>query len=185
MDQERSPDYNAEPGIAIVPGSNLAREMAKHEQFPSKWTAAAMTGPGNPYTYRAVPKMVYRAERYNGQPACMAAPPDPYEFKDGREFERAEAASRKFTERCQLVVNDEREYQRAMESGYRESPKDAVDHLIARELGRNNETAHRLHDDRNLSEPAKREAAAIEATADEPLPEIPEQRRGRKRKAAA
>ena len=178
FNQETDDTWNREPGIAIVPGSNYQREMAKHEQFgDSKW---AFGRPGNPYTYRPFPKMLFRAERYNGKIACMAAPPDPYEFPNDREYRRADAQAEAFTKRCQREVKDEVEMQKAMESGWREDPAEAVKALEARERFQSEAAAHLNYEDRNLSEPAKREAAAVRAEADEHVAEIPEQKRRRK-----
>lgn len=182
--QETDPELNREPGIVIVEGSNLQKEMRKWEQFPSKWTGSA--GPGNPYTYRPFPKMLYRAEHWQGAIRCMAAPPDPGEFKDPREFERAEAAAAKFTEKCQKVVNDDREYQMAMESGWRESAKEATEHLEQRDRDYATLAAQRNYEDRNMSEPAKREIAKAVEAAEGHVAEIPEKkRRGRPRKNPA
>lgn len=184
---EIDPRWNQEPGIAVIPGSNLQREYAKFEQFPwSKWAAGS---PGNPYVKREFPKMLYRAEHFNGVIACMAAPPDSHGFKDPQDYDRAVESARRFTEKCQTIVHNEDEMQRAMENGWRESAKEAVDYLEARDRARATETAHRLHDDKNMSELAKREiAAASAAVGGEHLPEIPEQpkkRRGRPPKNAA
>lgn len=62
---ETHPDYNREPGVLIVPGSNFVKEVSKFEQFHTRYTAGT-NGPGNPYVYRPFPKMVYRAQRWNG-----------------------------------------------------------------------------------------------------------------------
>lgn len=180
---ETNPLWNREPGIAVIPGSNYAREMAKFEQFPSHYTFG--TQPGNPYVYRPYPKMLYRAEHFNGKIACMAAPPDSYDFPDTRSYERADEAARRFTERCQKIVRDEREMQRAMEAGWRESPSEAVAYLEAKDEGRATATAERIYDDRRMSPKALAEADAVtEAVGGEHVPEIPEKlRRRRKPKA--
>jgi hypothetical protein len=176
-------EYNAEPGIIIVPGSKYQQYMTQFEQFQSKLTAG--DAPGNPYVYRPFPKMLYRAEHWEGVPKCMAAAPDSYLFKDPREFERAEVTAQKFTERCQRIVNNEAEMRRAMEDGWRESPAEAVEYLRARDSAKSTAAAELNHADRNLSEPAKRERAEALAEAHargEHLAEVPEKRRGRPRK---
>ncbi|MEK9725817.1 MAG: hypothetical protein VW405_20360 [Rhodospirillaceae bacterium] len=180
---ETHPEYNREPGIVIVPGSNYAKEMEKFEQFPSKYG----TNPGNPYVYRPFPKMLYRAQLYQGVMACMAAPPDSGEFKGSPdEYQRACEAAQRFTDKCQRIVHSEAEMARAMEDGWRRTPAEAVAYLEGREKDRATATAERNYADRNMSEPAKREAAAaVAAVGGEHLPELPEQpkrRRGRPRK---
>lgn len=181
IDQETRTDWNREPGIIVVPGSNYANEMQKFEQFPSKYGP----NPGNPYHYRPFPKMVYRAEEWRGQIRCMAAEPDPNEFTNPNEYNRAFEAARRFTERCQLVVRDEREYQRAAENGYRESPQEAVEYLQNRVAEQSRAAAERNYADRNMSEPAKAEAkAAVLEHFDETghqaaeIPEKPKRRGG-------
>lgn len=187
--QERDPLYNREPGMVIIPGSNYAKEMQKFEQFPSKYGPK----PGNPYVYRPFPKMVYKADSYNGKVVCMAAPPDPNEFANPDEYRRAEERARRFTEACQAIARDEREFQTLMERGYRESPTEAVELLEAKMRGRSDAAAERHFRDRNMSEQARAEAAAAEAQVfDEEgaqAGEIPEKpirrRRGRPPKPAA
>jgi hypothetical protein len=184
FNQEAHPSWNAEPGIARVPGSNFLKETAKFEQFHSAWTAGT-NGPGNPYVKREYPKMLYRAQHFNGKVACMAAPPDPYNFKDHREAERAEEAARRFTEQCQRIVGNETERSRAMEDGWREGPAEAVEYLLARDRAVSTADAHRAYEDRNMSEGAKREIAEASAeVGGEHLPEIPRKRVGRPRKNA-
>lgn len=169
--QETNPADNVEPGIARVPGSNYIKEVAKFEQFHCANTVGA--APGNPYRFRPFPRMLYRAEHWNGKVACMAAPPDSMEFRDAREHERAEEGARRFTERCQRIVNDESEQSRAMEDGWRESPQEAVEHLLQRDKDRSDATAVRNFEDRNMGEPAKREiAAAVSKVGGEHIPEI-------------
>lgn len=176
---ESNPLWNAEPGIAIVPGSNYARYMESHEQFPSKFGA----NPGNPYRYRPFPKMVYRAERWQGNPACMAAPPDENTFTSPNQLSQAQAAAARFNERCQRIVNNEQELQRALEDNFRESPSEAVEALIAKDRDRSTAAAHRNHEDRNMSEAAKREIAQAVDSAEEHVAEIP-RKRGRPRKVS-
>ncbi len=188
FDQETNKDWNREPGILIVPGSNYCKEMQKFEQFPSKFGPT----PGNPYVYRPFPKMVYRAEVWQGKPVCMAAPPEPMTFPNPQDFHRSEEAANRFTERCQLIVKDESEYQAAMENGYRESPEEAVEYLQGRMRKQADGAAERNYEDRNMSERAKAEAAAEvrrafneEGRHAAEVPEKPKARRGRPPKAAA
>lgn len=185
FNQETDPNYNREPGVAVIPGSNYAREMERFEQFPSKWGSS----PGNPYEKREFPKMLYRAELFNGKIACMAAPPQSQDFVDPREMERAEEKARRFTEQCQLTVNDEEEMQRAMESGWRHSAKDACTYLEAREDEKGQVTVHREYEDRNMGEGAKREIAEErDARGGAHIPEMPRRRgrpKGSKNKPAA
>lgn len=159
FNQDRDPEYNREAGIAVIEGSNAQREMAKWEQFRSRWTGSGE--PGNPYVYRPFPKMLYQAHRHKGALAVMAAPPDPSWFKDPQEYARAEAEGEAFNRKCQMTVNDENQYQRAMESGWRETPQEAMDFVKARESRIGDETAERLYRDRNMGEAARAEAQLV------------------------
>ena len=183
VNEESNPLWNREPGIVVVPGSNYARAMEKFEQFPSKYGSS----PGNPYTYRPYPKMLYKAELWQGKPCCLAAPPDSSEFANPGEYQRMEEAARRFSQRCQMIVNDESERARAMESGYRESPAEAVEYLEQRQRDLGRAAAERIHADRLMSDKAQAEAteAAREHfdTEGEHLAAVPEKRRrGRPRK---
>jgi hypothetical protein len=183
---ETAEQDNREPGILIVQGSNYAKEMAKFEQFPSKYGET----PGNPYQYRPFPKMVYKADLWQGKALCLAAAPDPSSFPNPNDFHRVEEQARRFNEKCQRTVMDESELQKALEMGYRESPADAVSWLEAKREGESRGAAERAYADRNMSEPAKAEAkaAAVKAFDEEGshLPAVPEapikRRRGRPRK---
>ena len=187
INQETDLRYNArESGLVVVPGTAFAAELEKFEQFPGRYG----NNPGNPYKYRPFPKMLYRAEKYKGKVCCMAAPPDSNDFANVNEHQRAEESARRFTERCQLIVKDEREMQAAMENGYRHSPKEAVEYLEGRDRENFRAAAEREYQDRNMSEPAREEAKAAAAEhfdeAGEQLAAVPEKRRrGRPRKDAA
>lgn len=177
---ETHPDYNREPGVVIVPGSNYAKEMEKYEQFPGKYGL----NPGNPYTYRPFPKMLYRAETYKGVAACMAAPPSADEYRNPGEYQQADESARRFTDRCQRIVQDESEESRAKEDGWRNDPKEAIEYLEARTREVSRAAAERNYADRNMGELAKREVEAVMTeSGGEHLPVMPEKRRrGRPRK---
>lgn len=191
---ETHPDWNREPGLAVVPGSKLAQEYARFEMFPhSKWCVGGLQ-PGNPYRKgneygkagAEFPKMIYKAQRSEltgGQIACMAAPPDPLSFQDPREYERAERSAVKFTEQCQKIVHNVRELEIAIADGWAEHPDEAVRRQEEREKAVFTATAHRTYEDRNLTGPALQEAQeAIAAAGGEHVPEIVEKPRSRRQK---
>jgi hypothetical protein len=98
-------EENAPPSIQINPYSELGRELRKWEQFPSAYGPA-----GNPYVFRAYPKMLYRAQRRpNGQFACMLPAPTPYDFANAGEYERAVLLKDTFDKSCTCIVGDESE----------------------------------------------------------------------------
>jgi hypothetical protein len=179
----KNPDYNMEPGVTIVEGSKYQQYMRQFEQHHSP--LAGRQGPGNPYVYRPFPKMLYRAELFQGKVACRGIVPSPWEFRDPAHLRSAQEQADEFTKRCQRIVGNETEMQAAMESGWRESEAEAVEYLEARQRSRGDAAARLNYEDRNLPEPAQRERAAELAEAHsrgEHLVEVPEKRRGRPRK---
>jgi len=165
--QETDPAFNREPGIAVIPGSPYAKYMAQFESHPFGGFPA-----GNPYTYKPFPKMVYKAFRYNGAPACMAAPPDPFDYPNPAQCERVQAAVEQFNRKCQLIVNDEKEYQKARENGWCEGPAEALEWLKERDRTISLLDTHREYEDRNMSEAAKAEVKAqMDEVGGDPIPE--------------
>jgi hypothetical protein len=151
--------------VVILPESELGKEMAK-------WN--------KPYRYEPFPRMLYKAQRRpDGQVSVGEG--------DDRIFGGHAGAAEAFSRGCWKIVNDEREYSRAHEDGWRDTQKEALEHFESRERFKADAAAHRHYEDRNLSESARAEVEAIEAESAEHLPEIPEQpkrRRGRPRKVA-
>jgi hypothetical protein len=83
-----------------------------------------------------------------------------------------------FNARCQMVVNSEQEMSAALERGWRPTPREAMERHEAKETAISTAAAHRAYEDRNLSDAARAEAAAYEASTPEHVAEIPVQRRG-------
>lgn len=168
--QATDPRFNMEPALIEVPGTPYAREMAK-------WN--------KPYRYQPYPKMLYKAERFRGTLACQASEPQPWEYRDERSFKMAIDEIRHFNAKCQMTVNDERERAKALEMGWRESPDEALKFAHGREDNFSTDVAHRLYEDRNMSEAAKAEMAAAEIEAGGPVAEITEKPLDRMAKARA
>lgn len=88
-----------------------------------------------------------------------------------------------FNNSCQMTVNDEREYQRAREDGWRDSQAEAWAYHTGEEQKKSVEAAVRAYEDSKMSEKAQAEVRKIEETTGaEHVLEVPEQprRRGRK-----
>jgi hypothetical protein len=91
-----------------------------------------------------------------------------------------------FNRGCQLIVNSEDEERNALSRGWRNSPSAALERFEAKEQSIAAVAAHRLYEDRNMSDAAKDEARAADLSSPEHLPEVPEaRRRGRPPKHAA
>ena len=179
LNQETDPAYNVKPGIVKVPGSKLALEMQKFEQFPSAWGP----NPGNPYKYREFPKMMFKAQKINGKPFVMMPDPQRFDYRSRDEFKAAHEQKARFDADCQRIVQDDAERSRAIEDGWRDTPDEAIAFVNARDDQVSQATAEREYADRNVSDAAKKEIrAAKDAVGNEHLPEIPEKpvrRRGR------
>ena len=149
--------------VQISPDSAYGRELAKHEQFPVPWAPR----PGNPYKFREYPRMVYRATEHprSGQRVVLMPIPQRHEFATDDQYRlglfEAETINRKVTK----IVNDDTEFQKAMEAGWRPSPVDALEFAKARHDSQGEAAAERNWQDRNMGEKAKAEAATAEAAA--------------------
>lgn len=90
-----------------------------------------------------------------------------------------------FTTRCQRVVNSETERSLWIERGWRPTPQAALELIKAKDQREADAAAHRAYEDRNMSEAAQAEVAAVEAETAGHVAEVPEKRRpGRPRKIA-
>jgi hypothetical protein len=162
------------------PESPYVKEMAKWEQFPSEYTLGGLK-PGNPYTFRPYPKMLYMARQTrSGKWAVSDELPSRFGFPDDQSWDRACQEVAKFNESCYRVVNDEAEDKRAHEEGWRDNPKMAMEWRESLEKAIGDAAAERNFRDRNMGEKAKAEAAKAEAEHFGHLAEIPEKPRRRK-----
>lgn len=161
-----TPMYLYHDGARISTESALGKELLKWERKPD-WT---------PEKY-PFPKMLYRAEhRKDGRRSVGEG--------DDNLFGGAPGAAEQWSRRCQLTVHTEAEMTKAMESGWRAHPQEALDYLETQDNAKSNQTAERHYMDARMSQVAQREAAAADVMAGlKQLPEVPEQpirRRGRK-----
>ncbi len=169
--------------------SSEAKLLAKFEQFPSEITVLARMPPGNPAHLLAgkrFPKMLYKAQQSEwagGKWATGAAIPRRAVGETDTDWQRRIEAVHRFAESCQLVVNDEVEYSRAHEAGWRDSAQEAMAFHEARANTESLGAAERAATDRHMSEKAQAEVAAAEAEHFGHLPEIPEKPRRRRSKA--
>jgi hypothetical protein len=169
-------------GVVILPGSDTAKELAKFEQFPTNYTTGqdGEAPVGNPYQFRAYPKMLYRAvTRPDGREICMEPQPVPhaggaqaeaqYNF-ELMQWERHTAA-------CSKVVRSESEEAAARSEGWRETPKAALSRQeeLRQDIAR--AAAESAFADERMGELAKRERAAAEANSGDPVVVVPAPRR--------
>jgi hypothetical protein len=141
-------------GIQITRESELGKELAKWEQ------------PDYDPKQHPFPRMLYKAQRRpDGTVSVGEARDDLFGGQPG--------AAEAFSATCQMIVNDETELIRFVEMGWRQHPLEALEHFEEKEKFLSDATAHRHHDDRNMGDAAKKEAAAADAATAEHLPEVP------------
>jgi hypothetical protein len=165
-----------------------APELAKFEQFPSPITSEAGKPPGNPWKFRAYPRCLYMAQRHpsNGKFVLSLERPEEWQFQSTDQWGRAMEQYRRFSESCLRTVETEREHESARAEGWRDSAAEAMEFRELEAKRISEETAERNYRDRNMSENALAEVAAVEAEHFGHLPEIPEaKKRGRPHKNAA
>lgn len=145
--------------MRLVPsaGTEYAKEMAKWEVR-------------RPFS--AYPKMLYRTQQLpNGKWSTG-------ETNDAL-FGVHPGVAERWTSKCQLEVHNEQEERAKFDEGWRETPKEAMEHRERLERAIGDAAAFRAHEDRNMSEKAKEEAKAVEAEEFGHVAEIPQKRTGR------
>ena len=149
--------------IIITPESQLGIELAK-------WNVKREP------TY--FPCMLYMAQK---RPDGVLSV---HEVSDGV-FGGNPGAAEMFNTRCQKIVNNEAERAVWIERGWRPTPQEALARLEQKDKAIADAAAHRAYEDRNMSDAAKAEVAAVEAETEAHVAEVPEKRRpGRPRKIA-
>jgi hypothetical protein len=148
----------------------LWSEDSFHVKERKKWDTPKSIGGMKCNGYEPYPKMLYKAQQnpLSGKFEVGAT-------RDVLSTDRTVVIfnAEQFSTSCQLIVNDEREEARAKAEGWRNSPKAALDYHEGKETESLVAAAVRAHEDRNMSDAAKAEAAAVEAATDGQVAEIP------------
>ena len=154
-------------GARVSAESQLGKELMKWERKPD-WRPE-----NNPF-----PRMLYRAMHRPDGKRSVGEVLDHVCVPSGQQVYAG--AAEQWTARCQLTVKNEAEMARALETGWRFSPQEALDKLESDDNNKGNLTAERHAADARMSEKAQREADAIDHTTLKQIPSIPEQpiRRG-------
>jgi hypothetical protein len=156
-------------GVIITEESALGQEMAKWEQFHTKYGP-----PGNPYRYQEYPRMLYKAQkRPDGKVLCMDSAPHRYAFLDDATYMRAVDAAEVFTRQCQRIVNSDSERADAEREGWCVTAQAALEYHEKLEQAIGDAAAHRAYEDRLMSDRAKAEAKAADDATHEHVPEVP------------
>jgi hypothetical protein len=166
-------------GIVWNPASTYVKEMRRWEQFPSEYTVKSK--PGNPYVYRAYPKMLYKAQRMpNGQYTCLSAAPDPYLYQGHDDYNRACLMVETFNRSCTRIVTDESAERIAIGQGWAEDPSKAMAQYEAEQQAIGNAAAEAAFSARRMTEKAREEYAEAEQQTHEHVTDVvPTKTRGR------
>lgn len=125
-----------------------------------------------PYRFEEFPRLMYRARKRPDGVVAVIENDDRRCTEPGTPAQPG--AAEQWSRGNYMEVADQREYQKALETGYRPTPQAALDFFHQREQSIADEAAHRNFLDRNLSPAAKAEAEAFEGDGSEHVPEIPE-----------
>lgn len=148
-----------------------------------KWERSPGYNPDAPENQ--FPRMLYKAQM---RPDGVASVNEPHDGRlGGRPNEQT--LSMTFNNRCQMIVGSTTNtyeqnmvaLQAALEQGWRKTQLEALARFQARQESISTEAAHRHHDERNMTELAKKEAAAADAASPEHVAEIPEAPRAKRK----
>lgn len=160
-------------------------ELAKWEQFPHDVIATDPNSgdrvrPGNPYTFRPYPKMLYKAHPSpisNGKTLCMESMPNPMLFADEKAYSRATLAVEAFNKSCTFTVKSEDEERQAKNNGWRETAKDAMAFCAERDAAFATAAAEVAYAAQGMTEKARRELADADASTHEHVVDVPATRK--------
>lgn len=158
--------------VIITPDSELGRELVKWEQHQTHYVGQGQS-PGNPYQYRAFPKMVYRAvKKANGKVVCMEPPPPIHLFKEQNDYNVAVAQAEVLVRECHRVVHNEDQYLVAKGQGWTDDPKAAVEQFEREEQAVANAAAEAAYAVQKMSEKARSEFENVERQTDQHITDI-------------
>lgn len=165
------------------PTSELGKELRKWEQHPTVYslTEDGDHAPGNPYTFRAYPTMLYRAELVNGKATVIEQEPE-YSliYPNDEAYQRACLAVQAANKRRQKIVSDEAQERIAKGQGWANSPQEALEVCEAQQIAIAQAAAEANHAAQRMSDQAQRELReANEATEHHVVDVQPKKKRGR------
>ena len=146
-----------------INGRLVARDSEEGKEY-LKWE--------KPYRFEAFPKMLYMARKRPDGVVSVSETNDRIFVRPGGN--EVPGAAERFCASCQKIVNDEQELAKALEQGWRPTPQEAMERHEAKEQAIGEAAANRAWSERNMSDAAKAEAAAVDASTEDHVPTIPE-----------
>lgn len=155
-------------GVLEVGGVQYGSESGYAKEY-AKWQ--------KPYRFEKFPQMLFKAQV---QPLSQRK-----EVLLARDIISADKtvvllSAEQFNASCQLVVNDESELKRALEEGWRETPKAAQEHEEALQNAIAEAAAYRAKEDARMSPKAQEEARKADESTSRHVPEVTEKPRARR-----
>lgn len=146
-------------------------EDSKYYKELSRWDKPKRDGGMNRDGYQEYPRMLYMAQKHPLTNVYeVAAKEDVLSLDQKTVLFSAE----QFNRSCQKIVENERECELAMNSGWRKSQAEAMEYREGHAQAIAEAAAFRAHEDRNLSEKAKAELAKVEESTPDHVAEVPE-----------
>lgn len=147
-------------GIVHNPESEYSKEC-------EKWNTPRRMGGKRPDSPEYFPAMLYKAHaKENG---TIAVIDNPLAYREEIRQIDAEAFNRK----CQFVVRDQYEKDRAVAQGWRETPAEALEAYEQAQIAIGDAAAERLYADQRMSAQAKAEAKAADEATHEHVGDVP------------
>jgi len=175
-------DEDAPPSVVINPASALGKELLKWEQHPGPLGR----NPGNPYTYRPYPRMLYKAQTMpNGQVRCLMPTPHPLDYVTPEAWNFAVQQKEHFDQRCCKVVHSESDERIARGQGWCDDPVKAMAQHEAEQTEIFTASAEMAYSAARMSEPAQREVTEAENATHEHVVDVKGAKRGKKVIAAS
>lgn len=175
-------DEDAPGGMVVNPASALGKELRKWEQHPGPLGR----NPGNPYTYRPYPKMLYKAQAQpNGQVRCLMDTPHPLAYQTPEAWQQAVQQKEYFDKTCVCVVDSESAERIKVGQGWCADPAAAMEQHEREQTAIFTASAEVAHSAQRMSDKAKRELAAAEGETHEHVLDVRGAKPGRKPKAIA
>lgn len=167
------------------PSTAYGKEIAKWEMHHTRFTSDDSPPGRANLPFAAYPRMVYKAVEHprTKQMVCMCVQPNPLQFSTPQEYDVAMRSTEELNRRCYRIVQDETEFRIAQNDGWHESPDLALKGHDDAMWKIAEQTAERHYSDQRMSPMAQAEAAAVDASTEHQVPDVPtELRKQRERK---
>lgn len=154
---------------------------SEYDKEMRKWDLPRSQGGHRPDSFEKYPQSMYKAFRNedNGKAMCRDLA---YLYSSDPVVQ---AKSEAFNKKCELIVRNEDEYQRARSNGWSDTQQEALDLLEAHQRDIAKAAAEAAYAVQRMSENARREYAQHDADSEEPAVDVPAPKKEGKRTRVA